>query len=282
MRAGTQTRAHTHTHRGKGKTDYSFAGEGVTKRAVSGPFCTFCHHVVTKRVVVTKPAATHADWQTCPGPAGTLWCESNQEPGGHPVWPDSLTVHGATGHYLSKIWRPSSVTRLAHCAWSYRPLLEQDLEAIQCDPTRSLCMELQAITWARSGGHPVWPDSLTVHGATGHYLSKIWTRLAHCAWSYRPLLEQDLEAIQCDPTRSLCMELQAITWARSGGHPVWPDSLTVHGATGHYFKIWQTNKLFPTTSLLSNIQASVAEYVRPPDHGILPVHHVLFHHCFAL
>ena len=36
---------HTHT----GKTDYSVAGEGVTKRAASGPFGTFCHHVVTKR-----------------------------------------------------------------------------------------------------------------------------------------------------------------------------------------------------------------------------------------
>jgi len=29
----TCARAHTHTHRVKGKTDYSVAGEGVSKRA---------------------------------------------------------------------------------------------------------------------------------------------------------------------------------------------------------------------------------------------------------
>ena len=71
-RGHTQTRVraftHTHTQRRKGKTDYSVAGEGVTKRAASGPFGTFCHHVVTnlirfvtlvtKRAVVTKRAAT--------------------------------------------------------------------------------------------------------------------------------------------------------------------------------------------------------------------------------
>ena len=45
-----------HTPRGKEKTGYSTAGEGVTKRAASGPFGTFCHHVVTKRVGVTKRA----------------------------------------------------------------------------------------------------------------------------------------------------------------------------------------------------------------------------------
>ena len=54
----THTRArahtHTHTHRVKGKTDYSVAGEGVTNRAASGPFGTFCHHVVRKRAGVTK------------------------------------------------------------------------------------------------------------------------------------------------------------------------------------------------------------------------------------
>ena len=45
---------HTHT----GKTDYSVAGEGVTKRAASGPFGTFCHHVVTKRSGETKRAGS--------------------------------------------------------------------------------------------------------------------------------------------------------------------------------------------------------------------------------
>ena len=40
----THTHTHTHTQRGKGKTDYSVAGEGVTKRAASGPFGTLCHH----------------------------------------------------------------------------------------------------------------------------------------------------------------------------------------------------------------------------------------------
>ena len=73
-----RARAHTHTHtqRGKEKIDYSVTGKGVTKRAASGPFGTFCHHVVTKRAgsasdlirfvtlvtkraVVTKRAATH-------------------------------------------------------------------------------------------------------------------------------------------------------------------------------------------------------------------------------
>ena len=68
VRANTRERARTHTQRGKEKTGYSVAGEGVTKRAASGPFGTFCHHVVTnlirfvtlvtKRAVVTKRAAT--------------------------------------------------------------------------------------------------------------------------------------------------------------------------------------------------------------------------------
>ena len=47
-------RTHTNTHRGKGKTKFSVAGEGVTKRAVSGPFSTFCYHVVTKCAGGTK------------------------------------------------------------------------------------------------------------------------------------------------------------------------------------------------------------------------------------
>ena len=63
--AHKHTGAHTHTHtqRGKEKTGYSVAGEGVTKRAASGPFGTFCHHVVSnkflfkpKRAGVTKRA----------------------------------------------------------------------------------------------------------------------------------------------------------------------------------------------------------------------------------
>ena len=37
----TLTNHSTHTHVGKGKTDYNVAGEGVTKRAASGPFGTF-------------------------------------------------------------------------------------------------------------------------------------------------------------------------------------------------------------------------------------------------
>ena len=59
-RAHTDTHTHTHTHtqRGKGKTGYSVAGEGVTKRAASGPFGTFCDHVVTKRATVTKRAGS--------------------------------------------------------------------------------------------------------------------------------------------------------------------------------------------------------------------------------
>jgi len=49
------TCAHAHTQsQGRGKTDYSFAGEGVTKYAASGTFGMFCHHVVTKRAGVTK------------------------------------------------------------------------------------------------------------------------------------------------------------------------------------------------------------------------------------
>ena len=60
MRADTETHtrecAQTHTQRGKEKTGYSVAGEGVTKRAASGPFGTFCHHVVTKCAGVTKRA----------------------------------------------------------------------------------------------------------------------------------------------------------------------------------------------------------------------------------
>ena len=44
--------AHTHTHRGKRKTDYSVAGEGVTKHAASGPFGTF--------------QAVHQTWQNVP------------------------------------------------------------------------------------------------------------------------------------------------------------------------------------------------------------------------
>ena len=55
-------RTHTNTHRGKGKTKFSVAGEGVTKRAESGPFGTFCHHVVTKRAGVTKHAGSN---KTC-------------------------------------------------------------------------------------------------------------------------------------------------------------------------------------------------------------------------
>ena len=58
----TRERAHTHTNthtqRGKEKTGYSVAGEGVTKRAASGPFGTFCHHTVTKRARVTKRAGS--------------------------------------------------------------------------------------------------------------------------------------------------------------------------------------------------------------------------------
>ena len=50
----THTCMHTHTH--TGKTDYSVASEGVTKHAMSGPFVTFCHHVVTKHAGVTKRA----------------------------------------------------------------------------------------------------------------------------------------------------------------------------------------------------------------------------------
>ena len=57
-RAHTHTwaRAHTHTQRGKEKT--GVAGEGVTKCAASGPFGTFCHHVVTNRAEVTKRAGS--------------------------------------------------------------------------------------------------------------------------------------------------------------------------------------------------------------------------------
>ena len=39
----THTHAHAHTHiEERGKTDYSVAGEGVTKRAASEPFGMFC------------------------------------------------------------------------------------------------------------------------------------------------------------------------------------------------------------------------------------------------
>ena len=56
-----RARARTHTQRGKGKTDYSVAEEGVTKCAASGPFRTFCHHVVIKRAGVTKRAGSASD-----------------------------------------------------------------------------------------------------------------------------------------------------------------------------------------------------------------------------
>ena len=57
--ARTHINTHTDTYQGKGKTDYIVAGEGrVTKRAASGPFGTFCHHVVTKRAGVTKRACS--------------------------------------------------------------------------------------------------------------------------------------------------------------------------------------------------------------------------------
>ena len=64
---------HTHTQRGKEKTGYSVAGEGVTKRAASGPFGTFCHHVVTiKRAGVTKRAGCASNL-TASGPFGTFF-----------------------------------------------------------------------------------------------------------------------------------------------------------------------------------------------------------------
>ena len=61
--ARAHTHTHTHTQRGKEKIGYSVAGEGVTKRAASGPFGTFCHHVVTKRkhAAVTKRAGSASD-----------------------------------------------------------------------------------------------------------------------------------------------------------------------------------------------------------------------------
>ena len=55
-RERARARTHTHTQRGKEKTGYNVAGEGVTKRAASGPFGTFCHNVVTKRAGVSKRA----------------------------------------------------------------------------------------------------------------------------------------------------------------------------------------------------------------------------------
>ena len=57
----TRARGYTHTHRGKVKADCSVAGEGVTKRAASGPFGTFGHHVVTKRATMTKRAGSASD-----------------------------------------------------------------------------------------------------------------------------------------------------------------------------------------------------------------------------
>ena len=70
--------AHTHTHNEKRKRRVIvLLGEGVTKRAVSGPCSMFCHHVVTKcargtkRVgcasnlthIVTKVTLTWLMWQ---------------------------------------------------------------------------------------------------------------------------------------------------------------------------------------------------------------------------
>ena len=57
-RERARTHTNTHTQRGKEKTGYSVAGEGATKRAASGPFGTFCHHVVTKRTGVAKRAGS--------------------------------------------------------------------------------------------------------------------------------------------------------------------------------------------------------------------------------
>jgi len=46
---------HTHTHNEKRKRQVIvLLGEGVTKRAVSGPCSMFCHHVVTKCARGTK------------------------------------------------------------------------------------------------------------------------------------------------------------------------------------------------------------------------------------
>ena len=46
-----------------GRTDYSAAGEGITKRVVSETFGTFSYHVVTKRAEVTK-SADNASYMT--------------------------------------------------------------------------------------------------------------------------------------------------------------------------------------------------------------------------
>ena len=45
-----------------GKRNFSVADEGVTKHAASGPFGTFCHHVVTKCAGVTKRAGSALNW----------------------------------------------------------------------------------------------------------------------------------------------------------------------------------------------------------------------------
>ena len=48
-------------------SDDSVSGDGVTKRAASGPFGTFCHHVMTKRAATNpshlKPHRGHASIQ---------------------------------------------------------------------------------------------------------------------------------------------------------------------------------------------------------------------------
>ena len=115
LRAGThkQTRAraaHTHPKRGKGNWDRSYvAGEGVTKCAASGPFGTFCHHVVTKCAAVTKRAGSASNLirfvtlvtkraVVTKGAATELRCKSR---GGRPAVPAPSSPHGLSGRNLN-------------------------------------------------------------------------------------------------------------------------------------------------------------------------------------
>ena len=71
----------------------------MTKRAASGPFGTFCHHVVTKRAAVTKRAGCASDLRrfvtlVTKRAAKELRCESR---GGRPAVPVPSSPYGLSG-----------------------------------------------------------------------------------------------------------------------------------------------------------------------------------------
>ena len=117
VRARAHTHTHTHTKRGKEKTGYSVDGEGVTKRAASGPFGTFCHHVVIKRAGVTKRAGCTSNLTQfvtlvtkCAAvtkrTATTVNIQTDKQ--------DSMTGQGLNGGMLGREWETSKLECFGH------------------------------------------------------------------------------------------------------------------------------------------------------------------------